>query len=43
MAGGNDDEPEEVIADENETDGVLRCPMCNQSLGPMKAASEATL
>jgi hypothetical protein len=31
-----DEEPEEIIAEENETDGQLRCPMCNQPLGPMK-------
>ena len=38
-----DDEPEEVIAEENETDGKLRCPMCNQFLGPMKPQAEATV
>jgi len=32
-----DDEPDEIIAEEDETDGQLRCPMCNQSLGPMKS------
>jgi hypothetical protein len=38
-----DEEADEMIADENETDLLLRCPMCHQAIGPMKPQPEASL